>query len=54
MREFVNDECTDLAAGLAFHAVLSVFPALLALVSLLGLFGQAEKTTNAIMDEVGS
>ena len=54
VREFSNDECTDLAAGLAFHAVLSVFPAMLALVSLLGLFGQAEKTTNAIIDVIES
>ena len=34
--EFTRDECTDLAAALTYYAVLSLFPALLALVSLLG------------------
>ncbi|MDJ0315244.1 YihY/virulence factor BrkB family protein [Arthrobacter sp. H35-D1] len=50
LREFTKDQCTDLAAGLTYYAVLSIFPALLALVSLLGLFGQAEKTTSALLD----
>ena len=36
--EFRRDECTDLAAGLTYYAVLSLFPALLAVVSLLGVF----------------
>ena len=40
--EFMRDECTDLAAALTYYAVLSLFPALLALVSLLGVFGQGE------------
>lgn len=38
--EFRNDRVQDLAAGLTYYAVLSVFPALIVLVSLLGLFGQ--------------
>ncbi|MGX5357698.1 YihY/virulence factor BrkB family protein [Kocuria sp. KH4] len=46
--EFSKDDCTDLAASLTYFAVLSLFPALLALVSLLGVFGQGEATTNAI------
>ena len=41
LREFSDDQCTDLAAALTYYAVLALFPALLALVSLLGLFGQA-------------
>lgn len=52
LREFTQDQCPDLAAALTYHAVLSVFPALLALVSLLGIFGQAEKTTSAVLDVV--
>ncbi|RKQ36630.1 YihY/virulence factor BrkB family protein [Kocuria tytonis] len=48
--EFTKDGCTDLAATLTYFAVLSVFPALLALVSLLGVFGQGEATTKAILD----
>lgn len=48
--EFSKDGCTDLAATLTYFAVLSIFPALLALVSLLGVFGQGEATTKAILD----
>lgn len=51
-REFSRDQCPDLAAGLTYYAVLSMFPALLALVSLLGIFGQAEKTTGALLEIV--
>jgi membrane protein len=50
LREFTSDECPDLAAGLTYYGVLSLFPALLALVSLLGIFGQPEKTTAALLD----
>jgi membrane protein len=52
LREFTKDQCPDLAAALTYYAVLSLFPALLALVSLLGVFGQAEKTTSALLDIV--
>jgi len=52
LREFTKDQCPDLAAGLTYYAVLSLFPALLALVSLLGIFGDAEKTTTALLDIV--
>ena len=51
-REFSRDECTDLAAALTYYAVLSVFPALLALVSLLGIFGQGKRTTDAVLEIV--
>ena len=50
--EFQRDQCTDLAAALTYYSVLSVFPAILALVSLLGLFGQGESTTTALLDIV--
>ncbi|HET9647435.1 MAG TPA: YhjD/YihY/BrkB family envelope integrity protein [Microlunatus sp.] len=48
LREFGDDQCTDLAAALSYYAVLALFPALLALVSLLGIFGQAGKTDELI------
>jgi membrane protein len=41
VREFKNDNLTDWAAALTYYGVLSIFPALLALVSILGLFGNA-------------
>ena len=50
LSEFSKDDCTDLAASLTYFAVLSIFPALLAIVSLLGVFGQGEATTQAITD----
>ncbi len=50
--EFQRDQCTDQAAALTYYSVLSVFPAILALVSLLGLFGQGERTTTALLDIV--
>ncbi|MBY6540624.1 YihY/virulence factor BrkB family protein [Rhodococcus sp. BP-349] len=51
-REFSKDQCTDLAAALTYYAVLSLFPALLAVVSLLGVFGQGERTVTAVLDIV--
>src|SRR3954453_11313590 len=48
LREFTKDQCPDLAAALTYYAVLSLFPALLALVSLLGIFGQAGKTDQLV------
>ncbi|QGW25617.1 TRNA processing ribonuclease BN [Dietzia sp. DQ12-45-1b] len=48
--EFSKDKCTDLAAALTYFAVLSIFPALLAVVSLLGVFGQGQETVNAVME----
>ncbi|MDQ2739321.1 MAG: YihY/virulence factor BrkB family protein [Actinomycetota bacterium] len=49
MREFSKDQCTDLAAALTYYAVLALFPAILALVSILGLLGQGQKGTDALM-----
>ncbi len=51
-REFTKDQCPDLAAALTYYSVLSIFPALLALVSLLGIFGEPGKTTGALLDIV--
>ena len=50
LREFGDDECTDLAAALTYYSVLSIFPALLALVSVLGLVNQADKAVDTVLD----
>ncbi|GHD87572.1 YihY/virulence factor BrkB family protein [Streptomyces naganishii] len=41
LKEFQDDELTDRAAALTYYGVLSLFPALLVLVSLLGVAGQS-------------
>lgn len=50
LREFTRDQCTDLAAALTYFAVQALFPALLAIVSILGLFGQGKSTTETVLD----
>ncbi|MCQ6272595.1 YihY/virulence factor BrkB family protein [Pseudarthrobacter sp. R1] len=52
LREFNKDQCPDLAAALTYYAVLSLFPAILALVSLVGIFGDPQKTTDALLQIV--
>ncbi|MFI7584493.1 YihY/virulence factor BrkB family protein [Kocuria sp. M1N1S27] len=49
VHEFLRDECTDSAAVMTFFAVLSIFPALLTVVSLLGVVGQADATTRTLL-----
>ena len=49
MREFSSDQCTDLAAALTYYAVLALFPALVAVLSLVGLVGQGPKTAQTII-----
>jgi membrane protein len=48
-REFGDDHCTDLAAGLTYYAVLSLFPAAIALISLLGVVGQAQTSVDKVI-----
>jgi membrane protein len=48
--EFSDDQCTDLAAGLTYYAVLSIFPAAIAVVSLLGVVGKGQSTINSVLD----
>ncbi|GAB3623288.1 YihY/virulence factor BrkB family protein [Mariniluteicoccus endophyticus] len=50
LNEFTKDQCTDLAAGLTYYSVLALFPGLVAVVSLLGVVGQADQTTTAMLD----
>jgi membrane protein len=49
-REFGDDKLTHWAAALTYYGILSIFPALLALVSLLGLIG--EGATQPLIDNV--
>ncbi|HEY3528790.1 MAG TPA: YihY/virulence factor BrkB family protein [Nocardioides sp.] len=48
-REFGDDHCTDLAAGLTYYAVLSLFPAAIALISLLGVLGQGTTSVDKVI-----
>ena len=50
VREFKDDELTDRAAALTYYAVLSLFPALLVLVSLLGITGKS--ATDKVLDNI--
>lgn len=50
--EFQQDEMTDRAAALTYYGLLSLFPALIALVSIVGLFADPERTTQALTDIV--
>ncbi|MDO9380825.1 MAG: YihY/virulence factor BrkB family protein [Nocardioidaceae bacterium] len=56
-REFSEDQCTDLAAALTYYAVLAIFPATIALLSVLGLVGQSQKSIDTglgILSDVGA
>ncbi|MFJ4359183.1 YihY/virulence factor BrkB family protein [Streptomyces massasporeus] len=50
LREFKDDELTDRAAALTYYGVLAMFPALLVLVSMLGLTGRS--TTDKVTENV--
>ncbi|MCU4299103.1 hypothetical protein D3I60_18825 [Brevibacterium permense] len=52
LRRLLDDEFLDRAAGLSFYALLSAAPAILAMVSLLGVVGEAESTTTAVLSLV--
>jgi membrane protein len=49
-REFGDDHCTDLAAGLTYYAVLSLFPGAIALISLLGVVGQGRSSVDKVVN----
>jgi membrane protein len=49
VREFSADQCTDLAAALTYYAVLALFPAALAMLSLVGLVGDGRATVDALL-----
>ncbi len=54
--EFQEDNLSDWAAALTYYGLLSLFPALIAMVSLIGLFGDPKSTTQSlteIINELG-
>jgi membrane protein len=52
VREFKEDNLTDWAAALTYYSILAIFPAMLALVSVLGLMGSS--TTQSLIDNLGT
>ena len=48
LTEFSEDNMSDWAAALTYYGLLSLFPALIALVSIVGLFGDPAATTKTI------
>src|SRR4051794_18286485 len=52
--EFRDDDMMTWAAALTYYAVLSLFPALLALIALIGVFGKEPDTTNSLLQIVSS
>jgi len=56
VREFQEDNLSDWAAALTYYGLLALFPALIAMVSLLGIFGDPQTTTaklTEIITELG-
>src|SRR5438309_11514216 len=51
LSEFRSDQLTDLAAALTYYGVLAIFPALIALVSVLGLVGHS--ATQPLIENLG-
>ena len=50
--EFQEDNLTDWAAALTYYGLLALFPALIALVSIVGLVADPQSTTNTLTDIV--
>jgi membrane protein len=50
--EFREDNLTDWAASLTYYGLLALFPALIVLVSIVGLVGDPQSTTNTLTDIV--
>lgn len=50
--EFRDDNLTDWAAALTYYSLLSLFPALIAMVSLVGIFGNPQTTTRSLTEIV--
>ncbi|HET9506847.1 MAG TPA: YihY/virulence factor BrkB family protein [Gaiellaceae bacterium] len=52
VQEFRDDKLQHWAAALTYYAVLSIFPALLVMVSLIGLLASPERVTRVLTDTV--
>ena len=48
--EFMEDGLTDRSAALTYYSLLSLFPALLAVASLIGLFADPRDLTDAVLE----
>ena len=48
LKEFMEDNLTDWAAALTYYGVLAIFPALIALLSIIGLLTDPQKLSDAI------
>jgi membrane protein len=53
-KEFRDDDMMTWAAALTYYAVLSIFPAMIAMVALIGVFGSYPQTSDAVMNIVAS
>jgi len=53
-KEFSRDNLTDWAAALTYYAVLSLFPAIIAMISILGLVVDPKTITRVITDTVSA
>jgi membrane protein len=51
-REFSDDNITDWAAALTYYSILSIFPALIALISVVGLLG--DSATQSLIDNIST
>ena len=49
LRTFRDNQLTDRAAALTFYGVLALFPALICMVALVGLFGQYPQTVDTVL-----
>lgn len=47
--EFSDDQCTDIAAALTYYSVLALFPAAIAILSLVGLANQGDETVDTLL-----
>jgi membrane protein len=54
IREFKEDNLTDWAAALTYYGVLALFPALIALISLVGLVMSPQKATQVLTDTISA
>jgi membrane protein len=54
LTEFKEDNLTDVAAALTYYAVLSIFPALAAMIALVGLVGNPQTITKELTSLVSS
>lgn len=57
VREFMTDQCTDLAAALVYYSVLAIVPAIVALVSILGVLANPQAVLDdlfGVIEDLGS